>query len=70
MLTVLDEFTRQALTMTVLNRMGADDALEVLYPLMLKHGSPEYSRSDNGPEFAVNTLQDWPRRVGVTRGSS
>jgi hypothetical protein len=35
MLTVLDEFTRQALAVTVRTRMGADDVLEALYPLLL-----------------------------------
>ena len=65
MLTVLDEFTRQALAVTVRTRMGADDVLEALYPLLLKHGSPEYIRSDNGPEFAADALQDWLRRVGI-----
>ncbi|MEL6287125.1 MAG: DDE-type integrase/transposase/recombinase, partial [Pseudomonadota bacterium] len=65
MLTVLDEFTRQALAVTVRTRMGANDVLEVLYPLLLKHGSPEYIRSDNGPEFAAEAMQAWPRRVGI-----
>ena len=65
MLTVLDEFTRRALAVTVRTRMGADDVLEALYPLLLKHGTPEYIRSDNGPEFAAEALQDWIRRVGI-----
>ncbi|WP_170574622.1 hypothetical protein [Ruegeria atlantica] len=49
MLTVLDEFTRQALAVTVRTKMGADDVLEALNPLLLRHGSPEYIRSDNAP---------------------
>ncbi|MEM7516477.1 MAG: DDE-type integrase/transposase/recombinase, partial [Planctomycetota bacterium] len=65
MLTVLDEVTRQALAVIVRTRMGANDVLEVLYPLLLRHGSPEYIRSDNGPEFAAEALQDWLRRVGI-----
>ena len=47
MLTVLDEYTREALSVTVASRMGANDVLEVLYPLILKRGRPEYIRSDN-----------------------
>lgn len=35
MLTVLDKFTRQALAVVVRTRMGADDVLEALYPLLL-----------------------------------
>ena len=65
MLTVLDEFTRQALAVKVRTKMGAEDVLEVLYPLLLRHGTPEYIRSDNGPEFAAEATQDWLRRVGI-----
>ena len=66
MLTVLDEYTRQALAVTVLTRMRADDVLEALYPLLLRHGTPEYIRSDNGPEFIAQAMQDWLARVGKT----
>ena len=59
MLTVLDEFTRQALAVVVRTKMGADDVLEALYPLLLRHGSPEYIRSDNGPEFAWRAPIGW-----------
>ena len=60
--------------------MGAEDVLEVLCPLLLRHGTPEYIRSDNhcpagdlakpnlprgGPEFAAEATQDWLRRVGI-----
>ncbi len=65
MLTVLDEFTRQALAVTVRSKMGAEFVLEELYPLLLRHGTPKYIRSDNGPEFAAEALQDWLRRVGI-----
>ena len=65
MLTVLDEFTRQALAVTVRTKMGADDVLEALYPLLLRHGTPEYIRSDNGPEFTAKAVQEWLSRVGV-----
>ena len=65
MLTVLDEYTREALCVSVAAKMGAADVLEVLYPLLLKRGTPEYIRSDNGPEFAAAPFQDWLRRVGI-----
>ncbi|MEM7723996.1 MAG: DDE-type integrase/transposase/recombinase, partial [Pseudomonadota bacterium] len=65
MLTVLDEFTRQALAVVARTKMGADDVLEALYPLLLHHGYPEYIRSDNGPEFAAEAMQGWLRRVGI-----
>lgn len=49
MLTILDEFTWQALAVTVRTRMEANDVLEVLCPLLLRHGLPEHIRSENGP---------------------
>ncbi len=65
MLTVLDEYTRQALCVKVRRTMGSADVLEALYPLLLQHGTPEYLRSDNGPEFIAAALQDWLTRVGI-----
>ena len=65
MLTVLDEFTRRALAVTVRTRMGADDVLEALYPLLLRHGSPEYIRSDKGTEFIAEAVRNWIKAVGA-----
>ncbi len=65
MLTVLDEFTRRALAVVIRTKMGADDVLEALYPLLLRHGSPEYIRSDNGPEFSAEAMQGWLQRIGI-----
>ncbi len=65
MLTVLDEYTRQALCVTVNTKMGSSEVLEAIYPLLLKHGKPDYVRSDNGPEFIAKPLQDWLQRVGI-----
>ena len=65
MLTVLDEYTRQVLAVTVRTRMRADDVLEALYPLLLRHGTPEYIRSDNGPEFVAEAVGNWISAVGA-----
>ena len=66
MLTVLDEYTRQALCVEVKDKMNSDDVLEVMHRLLLKYGKPEFIRSDNGGEFVAEHLQEWLRRVGVT----
>ena len=66
MLTVLDEYTRQALCVGVKPRMGSADVLEALYPLLLKHGKPKFIRSDNGREFTAHALQDWLKTAGIT----
>ena len=65
MLTVLDEYTRQALCVEVRDKMGSDDVLEVMHRLLMKHGKPEFIRSDNGGEFVAQHLQDWLRKVGA-----
>lgn len=59
MLTVLDEYTRQALCVEVKSRMGSAEVLEALYPLLLRHGKPAFIRSDNGPEFIAGALKVW-----------
>ena len=65
MLTVLDEYTREALCIAVAPRMGSEEVLEALYPLLLRHGKPDYIRSDNGPEFTASSFRQWLTRVGI-----
>ena len=65
MLTVLDEYTREAMCVAVKSRMGNAEVLEALYPLFLKYGRPEFIRSDNGPEFIAEAFQTWLNKVGV-----
>jgi putative transposase len=65
MLTVLDEYTREALCVAVACRMGSEEVLEALYPLLLRHGRPDYIRSDNGPEFTATSFKEWLVRVGI-----
>lgn len=66
MLTVLDEYTRQALCVEVKDKMNSDDVLEVMHRLLLKCEKPEFIRSDNGGEFVAEHLQEWLGKVGVT----
>ena len=65
MLTVLDEYTREALSVTVATKMGSAEVLDALYPLLINRGKPEYVRSDNGPEFTSSPFKEWLVRVGV-----
>ena len=44
---------------------GNAEVLEALYPLFLKHGRPEFIRSDNGPEFIAENFQTWLTKVGI-----
>jgi putative transposase len=65
LLTVIDEYTRECLTILVARRLGSGDVLEVLGELFLKRGTPDYIRSDNGPEFTARAVRAWLRRLGV-----
>ena len=66
MLTVNDEYTREALCVAVAPKMGGADVLEALYPLRLRHGKPEFMRSDNGPVVSLSMqFQSWLTKFGV-----
>ena len=65
LLTVLDEHTRECLAIVVARKIRAHDVLEVLADLFVRHGPPEYLRSDNGPEFTAKPVRRWLGRVGV-----
>ena len=49
MLTVLVEYTREALCVAVRSKMNANDVLDALHPLLIKHGKPEFIRYDIPP---------------------
>lgn len=67
MLTVGDEYTRQALAVHVPYKMSAADVLEALYPILIIHGKPHYIRSNNGPEFTAEVFQTWLIKVGISQ---
>ncbi len=65
MLTVIDEFTRECLTIEVGYPMKAEQVLEALSKLFLERGLPDYIRSDNGAEFTATKVKDWLKKLGV-----
>ena len=65
MVTVIEEDTREALCVSAKPGMGHAEVLEALYPLFLKHGKPEYLRSDNGSEFIARDLLAWLKKMGI-----
>lgn len=58
-LTVVDEFTREAYETYVDYSIPAAQVIEVLEFLFTLHGPPQYLRSDNGPEFLAQAIQQW-----------
>ena len=58
-LTVVDEFTRQGLSIEVGRSLTAYDVTRILKSLFRRHGHPVCIRSDNGPELVSKTVQKW-----------
>ena len=65
MLTIIDEYTRECLTILVDRRITSQDVIDKLFELFVFRGLPEHIRSDNGPEFTARTIRAWLNRLGV-----
>ena len=59
MLTILDEYTRECLTIHVARSISSRQVIGVLEWLFLLRGAPDHLRSDNGPEFIAYALKQW-----------
>ena len=64
-LTLIDEYTREALAIYVARRIRANDVIDIFADVMIERGVPEYIRSDNGPEMVAKSLRQWLSRVGA-----
>ena len=65
MLNIIDEYTRECLSILVQRRITSQDVIERLFELFIMKGIPEHIRSDNGPEFTAKAIRDWLNRIGV-----
>jgi putative transposase len=66
LLNIVDEHTREALTIHVDRRIDADATVALLDRLVAGRGcSPRFIRCDNGPELTANALRDWCRFAGA-----
>jgi putative transposase len=65
MLTIVDEHTRECLSIDVARRLTSEDVLERLSDLFVRRGVPDYIRSDKGPEFTATRVREWLARVEV-----
>ena len=64
-LTLLDEYTRECLTILTQRRIISQDVIEQLFYLLVFKGTPEHIRSDNGPEFTAKAIRRWLDNLGV-----
>jgi len=61
-LSVTDEFTREALAIRVDRSITADHTVAVLEAIVADTGrSPAFVRMDNGPEMTAHAIRDWCR---------
>ena len=65
LLPVVDEFTRECLTVEVERRFTAQDVVRTLDRLFKERGAPNFIRSDNGPEFVASAVKQWLVASGV-----
>lgn len=65
MLPIVDEYTRECLTLKVARRMEAADVVDALKEVIQVRGLPEYIRSDNGPEFIAAAVRKYLERIGA-----
>ncbi len=65
MLTLIDEYTKECLTIHVARRIRASDVIDIFADVMVYRGVPTFIRSDNGPEMVAKVLRKWLARVGT-----
>jgi transposase InsO family protein len=65
LLSIMDEWTRECLSIDVARNFKAHDVVDRLTDLFTRRGAPEYIRSDNGPEFTAKAVRLWLPRVSV-----
>ncbi len=64
-LTLVDEYTREALAVDVERQIKYPYLIDRLSELFIEKGTPEYIRSDNGSEFIAKPLRKWLKSVNV-----
>ena len=65
MLNILDEYSRECLSIRVKRKLNSTDVIDILTNLFILRGVPEYIRSDNGPEFIAEAVRNWIGAVGA-----
>ena len=65
MMPVVDEYTRECLSIDVERSITAEDVVSTLASLFRSRGEPAFIRSDNGPEFIAGAIKEWLEVSGV-----
>jgi putative transposase len=65
MMPVVDEYSRECLSIEVERSISAQDVVSTLTSLFRRRGEPAFIRSDNGPEFIAKAIKRWLDVCGV-----
>ena len=65
-LTIIDEYTRECLAISAQRRITSGKVIDQLFYLFIFRGTPEYIRSDNGPEFTAKAVRRWLNNLQVS----
>ena len=65
MMPIVDEYSRECLTIEVERSITAEDVVRTLAALFERRGGPSFIRSDNGPEFVAKAVKRWLEVSGV-----
>ena len=64
-LSIVDEYTRECLTLKVDRSITSEDVIDTLAELFAMRGVPQHIRSDNGPEFIARAIQRWTKQLSI-----
>lgn len=64
-LNVIDDFNREALTMTMDTSLTSKRVIRELDQLIAWRGAPQKIRVDNGPEFIAEAMDQWSKARGI-----
>lgn len=65
MMPIVDEYSRECLSIDVERSITAEDVVSTLASLFRQRGEPAFIRSDNGPEFVAKAIKIWLETSGV-----
>lgn len=64
-LSIVDEYTRECLSLKVDRSITSEDVIDTLAELFAMRGVPKHIRSDNGPEFIAKAIERWLTQLDV-----
>jgi putative transposase len=65
-LTIVDDFTKESVDIALDHGMGSRYVVRVLEDVVRFRGKPSAIRTDQGPEFTAQALDQWAYRNGIT----